>query len=370
MEHYINYPEDFELTEELSNFMNKLLNILILDLVYLSKRQEEAKRVYYIITAFVDGSMDAIPHEVVCLVQRLEKEFPNFRTRIYTESICESAIGRGSLYFLEHCFLGDKLYSNPEGGTMIDDEERPLKAVLCAAERYYTSERQKVNAFIKSADELIKDKQFGIAAFNLHQAFELTFRFMEHLCLGKSRVTHSIISHIKYCKPFFPNFNLFTNAENPDNSELLILIEHAYSVSRYGDEYQIDEGQIQTMRSELTYFLETIEATYIRRLAYCKLRVLGGDSETSTIEEENLQGYHKQTVKEPIPSVEREFLTRKLEFDSPYEMLCLAKSLMLTCATCLQDDVEPPMDINGFHFEINEVLQLAIRLLPLNETSP
>lgn len=107
--------------------------------------------------------------------------------------------------FLEHCFLGDKLYSNPEGGTMIDDEERPLKSVLCAAERYYTSERQKVDAFIKSADQLIEDKQFGIAAFNLHQAFELTFRFMEHLCLGESRVTHSIISHIKYCKPFFPN---------------------------------------------------------------------------------------------------------------------------------------------------------------------
>lgn len=301
MTNYVNIPENFEQKEKLSAVLDSMLNMLTLDSIFLSELQNEGENPYYFITAFVDANIEPIPNEVISLIAKIEKEYPDFKIRIYTEATSETALERGSLYFVEHCCLGFTLFANSEGEIIMDYQSLALNALLKRAIRYFNSEMQKIDAFIKAADKLIVEKQYGIAAFNLHQAFELTFRFIEQMCIGKSKITHSIISHIKYCDLFFPKLKPFSEVSKIDKSELLILLEHAYSVARYGDEYQISEAQVRNIRAEFNDFFKEVDAIYNKHLNHCKQQIIGTsnkDDETLNTEIVN-DSPKKDTHKEP-----------------------------------------------------------------------
>ena len=143
------------------------------------------------------------------------------------------------------------------------------------ANRFHKSEMAKVNAFANTADILIKEGDFAIATFNMHQAFELSFRFIEQMCIGRSMVTHSIISHINYCKHFFPTLQPFKESSSMENNELLLLLEHAYSVARYGNEFEITKVQTKTIQSQMKDFIQEVESIFHRHLDQCKDRIEG-----------------------------------------------------------------------------------------------
>ncbi|GBF21218.1 HEPN domain protein [Arenibacter sp. NBRC 103722] len=295
MNNYINIPENFEMAERLSTLLDSMLNILTLDIIFLSELQNKGENPYYFITALVDANIDPIPNEVINLITKIEKEYPEFKIRIYTEATSEKALERGSLYFLEHCCLGFTLFAHSGGEIILDYKNLALNTLLKRAVRYYNTEMKKVNAFVKAADELISERQLVIAAFNLHQAFELSFRFIEQICLGKSKTTHSIISHIKYCEPFFPTLKPFSKVTKTDNNELLLLLEHTYSVARYGDEYEINELQVRLMRSEFDEFIKDIESLYNMHLNHCTRRINGNDNKADyTIKTETIHGPPKK----------------------------------------------------------------------------
>jgi len=306
MKNYMNMPENFELSDKLSSLLDRILNVLTIDSVFLSQLQTEGKSGYYFITAFVDVNIDPIPNEVIALVSKIEKEYPDFKIRVYTEAQSELALDRGCLYFVEHCCLGATLFAHAEGENILDYKTLALNTLLKRAVRYFDAEMQKIKAFIKAADELIIDKQYGIAAFNLHQSFELSFRFIEQMCLGKNKITHSIISHIKYCEPFFHNLRPFSGTQHMENNELLLLLEHAYSVARYGDEYQITEKQTHHIRSELERFLKEVEILYKKHLNNCRQRIDGIDDEKTIYTSVAIGAEISETEKETVDDVIQE----------------------------------------------------------------
>ncbi|SFB81271.1 HEPN domain-containing protein [Flagellimonas taeanensis] len=259
MEHYINIPKNFEKKEELSNLIDKILNVITIDAIFLSREQREGETTYHILTFFVDVNNNPIPDEILGFGSKRSKDHPDFRIKIYTEEQSEIGILRGSLYFLEHCCLGEMVYAHPEGTNLLDYPELALGNILKRAERYFDFEMKKIRAFANTACILIKEGNHIIATFNLHQAFELSFRFMEQMFIGQSKVTHSIISHINYCKDYFPNLCPFPKTSEMDNNELLLLLEHAYSAARYGNEYGIGKEQTLLIQSEFQSFVEQVE---------------------------------------------------------------------------------------------------------------
>lgn len=285
MKNYVDIPVNIEHEEELSAIVDSMFNMLTLDSVFLSELQNEKENQYYIITAFAGDNTEPLPIEFINRIVKIEKEHPGFKIRIYTKATLETALDHGSLYIVEHCYLGCKLFAHCEGQFIRDYQNPALNTMLKRAARYCNAEMNKINAFVKAADGLIAEKQFGIAAFNLHQAFELTFRFIEQICLGKSKITHSIISHIKHCEPFFPKLKPFSEVSKMDNNELLLLLEHAYSTERYGGEYQISEVQIHKIRAEFDDFSKEVETLYNKHLNYCKQQI----DQTHNKEDENLK---------------------------------------------------------------------------------
>lgn len=265
----INIPEEFEFEDRILLLLNNLLNILTFDIIFLSEPQNEGENPYYFITLFVDINIDPIPQEVLAIVQKVEIDFPEFKLGIFTEESSSIALQRGNLYFVEHVCLGHTLYSNPDGEILLDYKNLPLATLIKSVVRCFNSEMQKINAFVIAADKLIAEKQFETATFNLHQAFELTFNSIEKTCTGRGKTSHSIISHIKYCEQFFPKTNPFKTVSDIENSELLVLLEHAYCATQYGDDYEISKEQVDNIRLGFNNFLKEIEILYNKHLNFC-----------------------------------------------------------------------------------------------------
>ncbi len=277
MDHYIDIAKNFEKKEELSSLVDNILNVITIDAIFLSMEQKEGNSYYHILTLFVDVNNNPIPNEILDLVSKMGKEHTDFRIKIYTEEQSEIGILRGSLYFLEHCCLGEMVYAHPEGTNLLDYPELALGNILKRAERYFDSEMKKVKAFANTADILIKEGDHTIATFNLHQAFELAFRFLEQMCIGQSKVTHSIISHINFCKEYFPKLRPFPKTSEMDNNELLLLLEHSYSAARYGNEFEINKRQSQIIQSEFQSFVKQVEDIFNGHLELCRERIHGDD---------------------------------------------------------------------------------------------
>src|SRR5690554_1202236 len=87
-----------------------------------------------------------------------------------------------------------------------------------------------------------------------------------------------------------------------DNNELLLLLEHAYSVARYGDEYQINEAQVRNIRSEFNDFIKEVEALYNQHLNHCRQQINGTDNKNDeTLKTGLINDSHKKDANtEPL----------------------------------------------------------------------
>ena len=269
MDNYLNIPENFKKSKELKTLMKDIFNVVTVDSGFLSSLQEEDGTKYHIITLFLDAYNEPVPNEIVSFVTRTGKLYPDFRIRIYTKNQFEIGIEVGSLYFLRHCLCGTVIYTGSDSKNQFDYSEMAMGTLVKRAKRYFGKEIGKIDAFARAADGLIDERDYAIATFNIHQAYELSFRCIEQMCIGKCRITHSIISHINYCKPFFPTLRPFSETSDMKENELLLLLEHAYNVARYGNEFEITKEQVLRILGELKDFINKVHAIFQRHLSSC-----------------------------------------------------------------------------------------------------
>jgi len=379
MTHGTNIPKHFEKAEELSELLDSILNIITIDRAFLSRKQNEGNSKYYFLTLFVDVNNDPLPNEIRSLVAKKGKKHPDFRIRVYTENQSETGLERGALYFLEHCCLGRTVFAHPEGENIMDYSTMAYNTLIKRASRYHRSELAKVNAFANTADILIKEGDYAIATFNMHQAFELSFRFIEQMCIGRSMVTHSIISHINYCKHFFPTLQPFLETSELKSNELLLLLEHAYSVARYGNEFEITKIQTKTIQSKMKDFIQEVESIFTRHLEQCKNQIEGieknktSPKETRTIKNNNepsLFSQLKELEKEnffALKPYEKGLYSIDLITEGYGETSFMISNLIKVCITALEIENFSTRAVPQPHRNISEVLGYILNLIPHDE---
>jgi len=383
MTHGTNIPENFEKAEELSELLHSILNIITIDRAFLSKKQIEGNTEYYFLTLFVDVNNDPLPNEIRSLVAKKGKKHPDFRIRVYTENQSEIGLERGALYFLEHCCLGKTVFAHPEGENIMDYSTMAYETLMKRATRYHRSELAKVNAFANTADILIKEGDYAIATFNMHQAFELSFRFIEQMCIGRSMVTHSIISHINYCKQFFPSLQPFMEPSESNNNELLLLLEHAYSVARYGNEFEITKVQVKAIQSQMKDFIQEVESIFHRHLDQCKDQIdgIGKDFEkTSPRATENVGKNYQASLIDQLKELEKEhfhalkpYIPEKglygieLITEGYCETSFMISNMIKVCIVALENEYIPTRIVPQPHHNVSEVLGYILDLIPHDE---
>src|SRR5690606_33160461 len=158
--------------------------------------------------------------EVLKLASNLGKEHPEFRFKVYTENQAETGLSRGSLYFVEHCCLGAVLFASLESGNTLDFGGISLKNMHKQAVAYKKAESRKIEKFYNTAYECLMFDKHCMAKFNLHHDFDLSFRFVQQMCLGMGMVTHSIIGHIYHCRPLCPTLCPFSSYPEQESRDL------------------------------------------------------------------------------------------------------------------------------------------------------
>ncbi|WP_138090238.1 hypothetical protein [Sphingobacterium daejeonense] len=89
-------------------------------------------------------------------------------------------------------------------------------------------EQQKIDEFKEGYYHFNEKGKYSLASFMLHQAIELTYRYLELLLIAKERVTHSIRCHHLYMKEISSIYANVFDEDDHDDIVLLQVLEDIY----------------------------------------------------------------------------------------------------------------------------------------------
>ncbi|USD24584.1 hypothetical protein [Flagellimonas marinaquae] len=301
------------------------------------------------------------PEQVRPVIDAIMKPYPDVGYSVFATNYARKEAQEGNLYFLNNCNRNSIVYKNGgDNSPIILPDMEPTK-LYETARREFKRNMARMKSFRKGASYFRELGNLPQSAFMLHQTFEQGYRILERFICGRTKICHSIKNHQGYVLKMLDKFGGTFQMESDMDSKLLDLLEDAYSSARYTHSYTITKNELEQLSQKLSFFTKDIKTLFHRELSIFKRNIDNGIFN------------HKEELDLVTPNAHRtkaEPYVRRLEFDNSFEMLCKARSLLLLGVTCLQEDVEPPLHVNGFDYNIVEVLQLAIELLPLKETSP
>ncbi|MBB6236791.1 HEPN domain-containing protein [Pedobacter sp. AK013] len=119
----------------------------------------------------------------------------------------------------------------------------------------------KANKFLVGATFYFKRQNFEYCAFMLHQVFDLMYRAIEVLIMGRDKKTHRIKVHQMYIKTYVkPLSELFNHDEEEVN--LLHLLDEAYLAVRYENNYKIGETALVCLFEKVDLLYVLAEQVY------------------------------------------------------------------------------------------------------------
>lgn len=351
-------PKSGKTPKGLNEIIFKIVEKIDVERIYLNRGTKKHAFTYRlnIILKLVHKDLS---EQIRPVIDSIFEQYPNYSYRVFVSSYAYYEIAKGNLYFLNNCHEKDLVYKTDNNNllkTYTDVEPSKLSEKI---KNNFKRDMSRMKSFKKGIHYFKMQKNLAQSAFMMHQAFEQGYRILEGFVCGRVKISHSIKNHQTYVLKSLHKLDGAFQIESNSDNKLLDLLEDAYSSARYTNDYDITKNEMELLSQKLGLFFKEIKYWFNHELWVFE-KSMTNDEVT----------YHPEQALEEPSHYKPDYLVRKFEFDNSYEMLCVAKALMIVCATCLQDDVAPPMHVNGFDHSINEVLQLAIKLLPLAETSP
>lgn len=168
------------------------------------------------------------------------KDYPKFHHVTLVSFQVKSKLINGNLYLHMTCHPDKLIYQNPSSKFDLYPEQHSSKNTLTAVNGLFDRENHKVNEF-KEGYYYFKDRgALSHAGFMLHQVFELRYRCMEIMVMGKERATHSILSHHRYLVRIAPSLTTIFKEGKPEDGILLQFLEGVYRAARYEDDFEVD----------------------------------------------------------------------------------------------------------------------------------
>lgn len=171
--------------------------------------------------------------------------------RVFHVHEVEQALLEGSLFFYYATAAQNCLFS--KSGHFLDGGIPKFIADQVSAN--YRHGIDKANKFLTGATFYFKQQNFEYCAFMLHQVFDLMYRAIEVLVMGKDKKTHRIRIHQLYIKPYVKPLSELFN-DNEEEVSLLHLLDEAYLAVRYENSYVIGE-------QDLLYLFEKADLLYV-----------------------------------------------------------------------------------------------------------
>ncbi|ARS38284.1 hypothetical protein CA265_00705 [Sphingobacteriaceae bacterium GW460-11-11-14-LB5] len=180
-----------------------------------------------------------------------------FSYRVFHVHEVEQALLDGSLFFYYATGAQNALFS--KSGSFLDRGTAHLLADRVKS--IYRQEINKANQFLSGAKFYFKQQNFEYCTFMLHEVFDLTYRAVEVLVMGKDKKTHRIKAHQLYIKAYVKQLSeLFSDDE--EELCLLHLLDEAYLAVRYENNYQIGEPDVIRLFEKLDLLHHVAEQVY------------------------------------------------------------------------------------------------------------
>lgn len=352
-------PRTEKVPKEFNEIIIKIVEVIEVEYIYLNKGTDRHAFTYRL-NIVTKPAQNDISEQIRPLINSILEQYPNYNYRVFAFGYANNEAQQGNLYFLNNCHENDLVYKADSDNLPVScSYVKPNK--LCEKiKKDFKRDMSRMKSFKKGVHFFKTQKKLPQSAFMVHQTFEQGYRILERFICGKIKICHSIKNHQTYVQKSLGKLEGTFQIESDLDSKLLDLLEDAYSSARYTNTYDITEKEIELLSQKLGLFIKEIRFWFNQELFVFK----------RTTTNVKIDSHPEPALETSNNHHKPEYLIRKLEFDSSFEMLCLAKSLIVLSVTCLQDDVDSPMQVYGFDYKINEVLQLAIKLLPLKETSP
>lgn len=179
-----------------------------------------------------------------------------FSYRVFHVHEVERALLAGSLFFYYATAAQNRLFS--KSGSFLECGAPEFIADRVSSA--YQQETKKANKFLSGANFYFKRRNFEHCAFMLHQVFDLMYRAIEILVMGKDKKTHRISAHQLYVKPYVkPLSELFNDEEELC---LLHLLDEAYLAVRYENDYTISEPDVMRLFEKIGLLYCVAEQVY------------------------------------------------------------------------------------------------------------
>ncbi|KRT14552.1 hypothetical protein ASU31_18570 [Pedobacter ginsenosidimutans] len=180
-----------------------------------------------------------------------------FTYRVFHVHEVEQALLAGSLFFYYATAAQNCLFS--KSGSFLECGAPEFVADRVSST--YQHETSKANKFLSGANFYFKHRNFEHCAFMLHQVFDLMYRAIEILVMGKDKKTHRISAHQLYVKAYVkPLSELFNDDE--EEVSLLHLLDEAYLAVRYENNYTISETDVMRLFEKIDLLYCVSEQVY------------------------------------------------------------------------------------------------------------
>tara|TARA_R110002050_G_scaffold171113_2_gene303106 strand:- start:10246 stop:11313 length:1068 start_codon:yes stop_codon:yes gene_type:complete len=338
----------------LNEIITKIVEVIEVERIYLSKGASHHSFIYRVNIILKLSQKDNIG-DIRPVVNLIFKQHPDFCYCVFAFNYVCNQIEQGNLYFLNNCHERDLVYKTTNDNSIWNYPIGEPTKLIEKIKQDFKRDMSRMKSFKKGVHYFKTEKNLSQSAFMMHQTFEQSYRILERFICGKIKICHSIKNHQTYVLKSLNELESMFLVESDAEIRLLDLLEEAYSSARYTHNYKITEKQLDQLSQKLGLFIKEIKWLF--------------NEELIVFEETKIKDKSEQTTEKSIKDSELDYHVREFRFYDSFEMLCKARSMMLLSVTCLQTDVQPPMNVNCFHEEIREVLEFAIELLPLKEIS-
>lgn len=230
------------ITTELITRLTKLIPI---ERIYLNDFEYKETKFKELIILLPSSSKLHIT-EVRPLVNVVMAGYPEYRFRMCYIQEIKHALHYGSMVFYTICREEKLVYQSECHHTELSTD-LCAKSVLKKAKRNFKKEWKKVTDFRAGFDFYLKQENYPLAAFMLHQVIELSYRAAELLVIGKEKISHSVRNHQKLMQQYVPELGVIFNEADEDEMSLLALLDEAYRSVRYEDTYAVDLDQLSSI---------------------------------------------------------------------------------------------------------------------------
>lgn len=190
------------------------------------------------------------------------KDFPKFHHVTLVAFQVKSKLIDGNLYLHMTCHPDKLVYQNPASTFDLYPERHSQENTLASVNELFERENHKVNEFKEGYYYFKERDSLSHAGFMLHQVFELRYRCIEIMVMGKERATHSIRSHHRYLVRMAPSLATIFKEGKPEDETLLRFLEDVYRAARYEDDFDANMDTLLQLENRMETFMEFTDTLF------------------------------------------------------------------------------------------------------------